>query len=112
MGKNQTLVQKLCVPYCRYYKSDRNEGLLCRGAILIERCIQEGRSVAPEQSGAQGVQPDHAARELLVNKMCSACDFHEHDCDFMEDSNAPACGGFVLLLKLITSGQIVMGDIT
>ncbi|HYA87402.1 MAG TPA: hypothetical protein VEI57_10110 [Nitrospirota bacterium] len=109
MKKNQTLVHKLCSPYCHYYKPGRNEGLLCRGAIVVKRRMQEGRSITPEKPGAQ---PDAATIELIVKKMCLACDFHEHDCDFMENRHVPACGGFVLLSKLIMSGQIVIGDIT
>jgi hypothetical protein len=109
MGKNKTLVQNLCIPYCAYYKLGRNEELLCRCAIVIKRWIQEGREIVPEKLG---VQPDHTTIELIVKKMCIACDFHENDCDFMEDRHAPACGGFVLLSKLVMSGQIVISDIT
>jgi len=109
MGKNQTLIQKLCIPYCAYYKSGRNEGLLCRGAIIVNRWIQEGKFIAPEKPG---VQPDYSTSEVIIKKMCIVCDFHEHDCDFMDDRQTPPCGGFVLLSKLVMSGQLVLGDIT
>jgi hypothetical protein len=109
MSKNKTLVQKLCIPYCAYYKPGRNEELLCGGASVVKRWIQEGRQLAPEKLGGE---PDHATIELIVEKMCTACDFQAHDCDFMEDRHTPACGGFVFLSKLVMSGQIVMSDIT
>ena len=109
MGKNKTLVQKVCMPYCAYYKPGRNEELLCRGALVFNRLLQAGRTIVP---AGPGPQPDPVTIELIVCKMCTACDFHEHDCDFMEDRHSPACGGFVLLSQLIMSGQIVIDEIT
>ncbi len=109
MSKNQTLVQKLCIPYCTYYKPGRNEGLICRGAIVIQRWLQEGRQIAPKKPYTQ---PDDKTIELIIKKMCIVCDFHEHDCDFMEDRHNSACGGFVLLSKLVMSRQIQVCDIT
>jgi hypothetical protein len=108
MGKNQTLVQKLCMPYCVYYKPGRNEELLCRGALVVDRLMLAGRPVAATKPGAQ---PDSGTIELIVNRLCMACEFHEHDCDFMEDRHSPACGGFVLLSRLVISGQIAIDEI-
>ena len=108
MGKNQTLVQKLCKPYCTYYKPDRNEDLLCRGAFIFNRLVQAGRQIVPAKLG---VQPNPATIELIINKMCISCDFHEHDCDFMADHHTSACGGFVLLSQLVMSGEIVIDEI-
>ncbi len=109
MGKNKTLVQKLCLPYCAYYKPGRNEEFLCQGALVFHRLMEAGRPVAPAKPGAK---PDPGTIELIVNKLCMACDFQEHDCDFMEDRHSPACGGFVLLSQLVLSGQIVIDEIT
>jgi hypothetical protein len=108
MGKNQTLVQKLCLPYCVYYKPGRNEELLCQGALVVNRLMLAGKPIVPAKKGAQ---PDHETIELIVNKLCMACDFHEHDCAFMEDRLSPACGGFVLLSQLVISGQIPIEEI-
>jgi hypothetical protein len=108
MGKNQTVVQKLCLPYCAYYKPGRNEELLCRGAVVVNRLMSAGGLVAAEKPGAQ---PDPGIIELIVSKLCMACEFHEHDCDFMEDRHSPACGGFVLLSRLVMSGQIAIDEI-
>jgi hypothetical protein len=47
----------------------------------------------------------------LVNVLCLACDFHEQDCDFMQDRAARPCGGFVLLEQLLGSGVITIEDI-
>jgi hypothetical protein len=109
MGKNQTLVQKLCMPYCAYYKPGKNEELLCRGALVVNRVMLAGKAVVPAKPGAQ---PDAGTIELIVNKLCMACDFHEHDCDFMEDRHSRACGGFVLLSQLVMSGQIAVDELT
>lgn len=108
MSKNQTLVKKLCEPFCAYYKPGRNEELLCRGAQVFNRLVREGKPIVPAKLG---MQSDPQAIELIVNSMCIACDFHEHDCDFMEDRGKPACGGFVLLSQLVACGQIEIKEI-
>jgi hypothetical protein len=55
--------------------------------------------------------PDLSRNELLVQKMCTTCDFSERDCDFMQDRTAPPCGGFVLLAQLLDSGSLLIEDI-
>jgi hypothetical protein len=109
MGKNKTLIQNLCLPYCAYYKPGKNEELLCRGAELVDRLMQAGRSVEPEKAGAK---PGEETIALIVGTMCIGCAFHDHDCDFMEDRQARPCGGFVLLSELVTSGQITIDELT
>lgn len=109
MSKNRTLIRTLCAAYCTYYKPGKNEELLCRGAVLIDRFIGAGRPVVPVKTGTR---PDQETTNLIVRKMCASCDFHEHDCDFMENNSAPPCGGFVLLSQLVMSGQIQIDELT
>lgn len=108
MSKNKTLVQALCLPYCIYYKPGKNEEYLCRGAVVVERLLHAGTPVAVVMSAnKRGTVPD----ESLVRRLCSACDFREHDCDFMQDRAATPCGGFLLLEQLLGSGEITPEDI-
>jgi len=109
MHKNEALVRTLCLPFCVYYKPGKNEELLCGGAVVVERLNQSGRrfSLAEKLRTA----PDGQAGELLVWHLCAACDFREHDCDFMQDRTASPCGGFIFLTQLLASGVITIEDI-
>ncbi len=109
MSKDEALVQTLCLPYCRYYKQGRNEGLLCRGAVVVEQLMQSGRRLSGEKR--QRHEPDRATTELMVKHLCGACDFRENDCDFARDRKAQPCGGFALLTELLGSRVITIEDI-
>ena len=81
---------------------------MCRGALVIDRLLLAGKPVVPLKTG---VEPDQETIEKIVDRMCSVCDFHERDCDFMEDRKARPCGGFILLCSLIVSGQVLFCEI-
>jgi hypothetical protein len=108
MKKIPPLYQTLCLKFCAYYKPGKKEDLACRGYEVVERLQQAGitMEVSPSEQ-----KPDRATAEMLVQKMCITCDFHEKDCDFMMDRTAPPCGGFALLAQLLGSGALVIEDI-
>jgi len=108
MTIKKPLEQTLCLQYCAYYKPDKNEALACRGYVVVERCLREGKSLVLDGHRREFVP---ATAELIVNKMCTACDFYEHDCDFMQDRAAWPCGGLVLLSQLLEAGVITIEDI-
>ena len=101
--------QTLCLKFCAYYKPGKNEALACRGYGVVERLLNEGKELVLD-----GYQRDAepSAAELIINAMCTACDFYEHDCDFMQDRAARPCGGFVLLERLLGAGVITIDDIS
>ncbi len=102
------LEQTLCAKYCTYYKPGKNEALACRGYAVVERILQKKQSLLVD---CHLREFEHATISLIVKSMCTACDFHEHDCDFMESRKARPCGGFVLLAQLLGSGEITLKDI-
>ena len=108
MRIKRPLERTLCLQYCTYYKPDKNEALECRGYAVVERCLREGKNLVLD---GQRREFAPAAAERIVNKMCTACDFYEHDCDFMQNRAARPCGGFVLLSQLLESGGITIEDI-
>ncbi len=108
MCKELFLKQMICLPLCAYYKPDKNEDLTCKGYRVVKQLQQQGRTFTVEASGAAA---DHATMEMLVQKMCMTCDFHEHDCDFMSDRTAKPCGGFILLAQLLAAQGISLHDI-
>ena len=81
---------------------------MCRGALLVDRLLRADKPVIPPKTGTE---PDPETIEKIVAKMCRACDFHERDCDFMENRTARPCGGFVVLSRLIMSGQVQIDEI-
>ncbi len=108
MPKNEALVQSLCLPYCHYYKQGKDEDLMCRGALVVDRLILSGRNLG---NSGEDQQTDSATKELMVRRLCIACDFRENDCDFAQDRRAQPCGGFILLVRLLKSGVITIEDI-
>lgn len=109
MQKNEALVNILCLPHCHYYKPGRNEELLCRGAMVVQRLIDSGRRPTPGEKAPGNI--DNAMRERIVQMVCSACEFREHDCDFAQDRRAQPCGGIVLLSALLNAGVITVEDL-
>ena len=92
---------------CSYYKPGKNEELACRGYLVLERLALQGVPMR----GAKGEHRDRTGEELLVRTLCMPCPFHEHDCDFMENSALPPCGGFLLLAQLLAAKDISIEDV-
>jgi hypothetical protein len=111
MRKNEALIRKLCRPYCRYYKQDKNEDLLCRGAVVVERLILSGKNIFPPAKKKNRHHAGPATRALAVNHLCAACAFRQNDCDFAQDGTSQPCGGFVLILELLEQGVITIEDL-
>ncbi len=111
MRKNEALIRTVCRPYCRYYKQDKNEDLLCRGAVVIERLILSGKSIFLPAEKKNRLSAGSSVDELIVNHLCAACAFRQNDCDFAQDGTSQPCGGFVLLLRLLEQGVITIEDI-
>ncbi len=106
--RNKQLIQVLCLPYCIYYKPGRNEDSVCRGAVVVERLLRAGTQLTKVRCTERRRT---VSDESLVRRLCSACDFHEHDCDFMQDRAATPCGGLLLLEQLLGSGVLALEDI-
>lgn len=101
----------LCRTYCAYYKPAKKEELACRGFVVVQRLIEKGRAVSLARPAA-AVPFDSATNEPLRRHVCKECDFREADCDFiLTEGKAPACGGFVLLSCLLSSGEITIEDL-
>jgi hypothetical protein len=106
--QDTSLEQIICLKFCSYYKPGKNEALACQGYRVAERLLRKGKHLDLESA------PGDSSRvpvDRIINILCSACDFHEQDCDFMQDRTARPCGGFVLLAQLLNSGAITIEDI-
>lgn len=107
-GPNPYLTQTVCLRLCSYYKPGKNEELACRGYLVLERLALQGISIGSKETE----QPrDRAGEALLVRTLCMACPFHVQDCDFMENSALPPCGGFLLLAQLLATKDISIEDV-
>ena len=108
MTDKSPLEQTLCLRLCSYYKPGKNEELACKGYMVVERLLREGKSLVFEGNSGES---SPVLADKIVKTLCIACDFHEQDCDFMQDRAARPCGGFVLLEQLLGSGVITIEDI-
>jgi hypothetical protein len=108
MRKKSKLEQQVCSDYCTYYKPDKNEALACRGYVVVEQLLHDGKNLVLDGHQRE-FEPE--AAEQIVNAMCSTCDFFEQDCDFMQNRAARPCGGLVLLAQLLKAGMITVEDI-
>jgi hypothetical protein len=108
MTEKPTLEQTLCLKFCSYYKPGKNEELACKGYMVVERLLREGKILDFENTSSE-TSPDLSDR--IVKTLCNTCDFHEQDCDFMQVRTARPCGGFVILERLLGCGVITIEDI-
>jgi len=106
--KDSVLKNEVCLRFCPYYKEGKKEDLSCRGYAVVERFLQQGRLVSIPASCSKC---DPAGIELIVQRLCMYCDFHEDGCDFFQDRTARPCGGFALLAGLIADGALKAGDL-
>lgn len=103
------LKRELCMNLCPYYKPSKNNELACRGFLVIERLIKEGREIPLEKSDKR---LDDATEKILIQNMCITCSFHENDCDFIQHKGKfLPCGGFILLGHLLEANIIAIDDI-
>ncbi|MBM4136417.1 MAG: hypothetical protein FJ241_06245 [Nitrospira sp.] len=88
MGE-RTLQKRLCQNFCPYYKPSKNEELACRGFLVVERLIKNGKELHFESSHKR---LNELTEGKLLQHMCPACTFYKHDCDFVKNkqqSNPP-----------------------
>lgn len=102
-------IRDICRNFCNYYKPGKKEELACRGYLVAERLLRQGMQVVLFTK--TGSQCDGEGAELIVRKLCVNCDFKEDGCDFINDRNAPPCGGFALLSQLLAERRISLDDI-
>lgn len=93
------LREKLCLHLCPHYKPSKKEELACKGYLIVERFVEEGREIPFVKSDKL---IDAVTERMLRQHLCSTCSFYESDCDFaQQQEGAFPCGGFLLLGKLI-----------
>jgi hypothetical protein len=103
------LRKKLCRTFCKYYKPSKKEELRCMGFQVIERLMLRGDRVP---FGGVAVVPGRLTQETLVHEMCAFCPFYDDDCDFVKGKeNSTACGGFILLARLLETRAIAVDKI-
>lgn len=101
-------MQAVCMRLCSYYKPGRNEELACRGYLVLERLAERGFPIGRQKAEQER---DKACEELLLQALCMACPFHDHDCDFMENKALVPCGGFLMLAQMLAAKDISIGDV-
>lgn len=104
-----SLRERLCLRFCPYYKPSKNEELACKGFLVVEELIKEGKEIPFIESG-KCLETD---TEMILRKnLCIPCPFYESDCDYAqhEEGSSP-CGGFSLLGKLLETQILTVDNI-
>ena len=101
------LRDSLCLQFCPYFKPSKNEELACKGFLVIEGLISEGKEIPFIKSDKI---LDTGTEEVLRKHLCMTCPFYESDCDFAQhEDGAFPCGGFSLL-GILTEAAVVTID--
>jgi hypothetical protein len=103
------LRERLCLQFCPYYKPSKNEELACKGFLVVEELINEGKEIPFIKSDK--LLKAHTEKILREN-ICISCLFYESDCDYaQEEEGACPCGGFSLLGKLLEARVLTVDNI-
>jgi len=111
MSKRIRTDTKLCANLCSYFKPGKNEELACHGYIVVQRLLDSGMRISLARP-VRTVCPADTPRKRLEELVCGRCSFREHDCDYVVTGGAaPSCGGLLLLLHLVGTGEISLDEI-
>jgi hypothetical protein len=108
MSEN-SLRERLCLKFCAYYKPSKNEELACKGFLVIEGLIKEGKEISFIKS-EKLLEAD--TEKILRENLCVSCPFNESDCDYaQQEEGASPCGGFLLLGRLLETQVVTVDNI-
>ena len=104
-----SLRERLCLQFCPYYKPSKDEELSCKGFLVVEGLIKEGKDI-PFIKSDKLLEAD---TEMILRKnLCISCPFNESDCDYaQQEEGASPCGGFLLLGKLLETQVLTVDNI-
>ena len=104
-----SLRERLCLRFCPYYKPSKNEELACKGFLVVEELIKEGKEI-PFMKSNKLLDAD--TEKILRENLCISCPFYESDCDYVQGAEgACPCGGFSLLGKLFETQVLTVDNI-
>ena len=107
---NETsLRERLCLQFCAYYKPSKNEELACKGFLVVEELVKEGKEI-PFIKSDKLLEAD--TEKILRENLCVSCSFNESDCDYaQQEEGASPCGGFLLLGNLLETQVLTVDNI-
>ena len=104
------LRESVCLQFCPYYKPSKSEELACKGFLVIEGLIRQGKEI-PFIKSDKILDAD--TEKILRKHLCITCPFYEDDCDFAQhEDGASPCGGFSWIGILIEASVITIGNIS
>ncbi|MCL5985989.1 MAG: hypothetical protein M1371_05405 [Actinobacteria bacterium] len=111
-GEENTLVNKICKGFCKYYKPEKNEELSCQGFIVAVELIKKGAETPTDKKYLTHLMLKPVTIKNIRQNLCGPCSFFENDCDFVQNiKGSPPCGGFILLGYMLEAGTITAKEI-
>lgn len=104
-----SLRERLCLQFCPYYKPSKDEEIACKGFLVVEKLIKDGKEISFIKSD-KILETD--TEKILRENLCIFCSFNKSDCDYAEEEEgASPCGGFSLLGRLIEKQVLTVDNI-
>jgi hypothetical protein len=105
----------ICRPYCVFFREGQKEEMACGGAVTAARIVGARNIPTGEIASLTPEQADMDEKDDLLDALvCRSCPFVIDGCDFRSEepqADAVPCGGFILLVLLLSRGLIARQDI-
>lgn len=110
MRLKKRLRNLVCKRYCIFFKPGVKDDLACQGLLFLEKSLE--RELLSWELLSSLYHPLPSLQEypfdsILKKELCQLCPFLPDGCDFRHrtiSTNAPPCGGYLILQNLIQVG--------
>ncbi len=96
--KEKKYVEFICKGFCKFYKEGKEE-LHCSGYELLKNnlTIKELTMLSDYMTKTPSAE---FLDDILVEFICSKCEFQTDGCDFREGLESPPCGGYIIISRI------------
>lgn len=101
--KDAVFTDLICKGFCSFYKEGKEE-FTCGAYNFLVRNLTEKELIKSISNIEKN--PDLSFDDYIKSTICSRCEFLKEDCDFRAGKDSPACGGYVVIEKLLRTYQV------
>ncbi|RMF96629.1 MAG: hypothetical protein D6734_03425 [Candidatus Schekmanbacteria bacterium] len=113
--KDDEIIEKICKPFCSFYKEGKEE-MLCKGAEILKEIL----SKLPQKRFHNYFKGDVLCPKIIyqngemLERICRQCNFYISGCDFTDPDfkgYSPPCGGYIAIVCLIREEKIFLREL-